>query len=77
MRSSKPIMLVEDDEVVGGVTQFAEGAQHVRLGLPVAGEVGGEIVVRRRGFDRVAEHEDFGLLLHTNHFVRLNLPVNR
>ena len=71
------IEIVEDGEVFHHVTEFGKGGEDVGFGFPIIGfQFGAQILIQRRGRDRIEQGEDFEFLLQ-GYFVRLNLPVNR
>jgi len=72
------IDIVEDGEMLGGVTEFAERRHHVRLGLPILRfHLLAQVLVDLGRTNAVEKDEDFEFLFHARYLVRLNLPVKR
>src|SRR5438067_5626390 len=62
---AEQIEVVEDGEVLGRMSERAEGGKHVRLGFPVLGfHFLGQVLVDLGWADRVEQSEDFQFLLH-------------
>ena len=60
------IDIVEDGEMFGGVTEFAERSHHIRFGLPLLGfHFLAQIGVDRRRLDAVEQDQDFEFLFHS------------
>src|SRR5262245_49556032 len=75
---TQQVEIIKNCEMIRNMTKLRERGHHVRFGLSIFGlEVLAQILVQRRGRQRVEQSKDFKLLLHSYYFVRLNFPVKR
>ena len=72
------IDIVEDGEMLRGVTELAQRGHHVRLGFPIFRlHLLAQVLVDLGRADAVEQDQDFESLFHARYLVRLNLPVKR
>ena len=74
---AEQIEIVENGEMLDGVSELGQRGQHVCLGRPIHGfQQRAQILVERGRLHGIEQDEDIEFPLHS-YFVRLNLPVNK